>query len=168
MQYCSLQHWTLLPSPIIATNGDCFCFGSASSFFLELFLHFCPVAYWAPTDLKSPSFSVISFCLFILFMGFSRQKYSSGLPFFSPVDQVLSELFTMTHLSWVALGGMAHRRTRDQNVEEPEIKLPISVETQKKQGNSWKKSTTASLTTQKLLTVWITTDCWKFFKRWEY
>ena len=24
MQYCSLQHWTLLPSPIASTNGCCF------------------------------------------------------------------------------------------------------------------------------------------------
>ena len=28
-----------------------FCFGSVSSFFLELLLHWSPVAYWAPTDL---------------------------------------------------------------------------------------------------------------------
>ena len=46
--------------------------------------------------------------LFILFMGFSRQEYWSGLPFPSPVDQVLSELSTMTHPPWVALHGMAH------------------------------------------------------------
>jgi len=31
-----------------------------------------------------------------------------GLPYFSPVDRVLSELSTMTRLSWVALQGMAH------------------------------------------------------------
>ena len=37
------------------------------------------------------------FCLFILSMGFSRQEYQSGL-MFSPVDLVLSELFTMTCL----------------------------------------------------------------------
>ena len=53
--------------------------GSASSFFLELFLRSSPVAYWAPTNLKSSSFHVISFCLFILFMGFSRQEYWRGL-----------------------------------------------------------------------------------------
>ena len=41
-------------------------------------------------------------------MGFSRQEYLSGLPFPSPVDHVLSELFTVTHPSWVALNGMAH------------------------------------------------------------
>ena len=108
MQYCSLQHWTLLPSPVTSTTGCCFHFGSVSSFFLELFLHSSPIAYWAPTDLGSSSFSVLSFCLFILFMGLSRQEYCSGLPFPSPVDHVLSELSTMTHPSWVALHGMAH------------------------------------------------------------
>ena len=57
MQYCSLQHWTLL----ISTTGCCFCFGSISSFFLELFLHWSPVAYWALTDLRSSFFNVLSF-----------------------------------------------------------------------------------------------------------
>ena len=92
MQYCSLQHWTLLPSPVTSTTGHCFRFGSVSSFFLEIFLHSSPVAYWAPTNLRSSSFSVISFCLFILFMEFSRQDYWSGLPFLFPVDYVLSLL----------------------------------------------------------------------------
>ena len=77
-------------------------------FILELFLHWSPVAYWAPTDLGSSSFSVLSFCLVMLFMGFSRQEYWSGLPFPSLVDHVLSELSTMTLPSWVALHGMAH------------------------------------------------------------
>ena len=36
------------------------------------------------------------------------QEYRSGLPFPSPGDHVLSELFAMTHLSWVALHDMAH------------------------------------------------------------
>ena len=31
-----------------------------------------------------------------------------------------------------------------------------------------KKSTSVSLTTLKLLTVWITKNCGKFLKRWEY
>ena len=34
---------------------------------------------------------------------------------------------------------------------------------------SWQQtSTSASLTLPKPLTVWITTNCGKFFKRWEY
>ena len=78
MQYCSLKPQTLLPSPVPATTGYCFCFGSIPSFFLELFLYWSPVAYWAPTDLGSSSFSIPSFCLLILFMGFSRQEYWGG------------------------------------------------------------------------------------------
>ena len=85
MQYCSLLHQTLLPSPATSTSGCCFPFGSVSSFFLELFLHWSPVVYWAPTNLGSLSFSVLSSCLFIQFIGFSRQEYCSGLPFPSPV-----------------------------------------------------------------------------------
>ena len=108
MQYSSLQHWTLLPSLVISTAGFCFFFGSVSSWFLELFLHWSPVAYWAPTDLRSSSFGVLSFGLFILFMGFSGQEYCSGLPFPSPVDHILSKLSTMTRPSWVAPHGVAH------------------------------------------------------------
>ena len=89
MQYCSLQHRTLLLSPVTSTIRCCFWFGSIPSFFLELFLHWSPVAYWAPTHLGSFSFSILSFCLLILFMGFSRQEYWSGLPFPSAVDHIL-------------------------------------------------------------------------------
>ena len=111
MQYCSLQHQTLLPSPVTSTAGHCFRFGSTSSCFLELFLHSSPVEYWAYTDLGSSPFSVLSFCLFILFIGFSRQKYWSGLPLPSPVDHLLSELSTMTCPTWVALHSMARSFT---------------------------------------------------------
>ena len=107
MQYCSLQHRNLLPLLVPSTTGWCFCFGSIPSFFLELFLHWSPVANWAPSVLGSFSFSIVSFCLFILFMGFSRQEYWSGLPFPSPVDHILSDLSIMTHLSCVAPRGMA-------------------------------------------------------------
>ena len=107
-QCCSLQHQILLLSPVPSTTGCCFCFGSIFSFFLELFLHCSPVAYWTLTDLQSSSFSVLSFCLFIRFMGFSKQEYWSGFLFPSPVDYILSEPSTMTHPSWVALHGLAH------------------------------------------------------------
>ena len=111
MQYCSLQHQSWLLSPVTSTTGCCFCFGSLCSFFLELFLHWSSVAHWAPADTGSSSFSVLSFCIFILLMGFSRQEYWSGLPFPSPVDHVLSKLSTMTRPFKVALHGMAHSFT---------------------------------------------------------
>ena len=44
-----------------------------------------------------------------------------------------------------------------EKAEEPEIKLPTSTESQKKQENSRKTSTSALLTIPKPLTVWITT-----------
>ena len=52
--------------------------------------------------------------------------------------------------------------------EAPEIKLPTSVGSSKKQESSRKASTSDLLIMPKPLTIWITTNCGKFFKRWEY
>ena len=52
--------------------------------------------------------------------------------------------------------------------EEPEIKLPISAGSSEKQESSRKTSISALLTMPKPSTVWITINCGKFFKRWEY
>ena len=49
-----------------------------------------------------------------------------------------------------------------------EIKLPTFVGSERTQGNSGKTSTSALLTMLKPLTVWITTNCGKFLKRWKY
>ena len=45
-----------------------------------------------------------------------------------------------------------------EKAQEPEIKLPTSVGSSKKQESSRKTSTSALLTMPKLLTVWITTN----------
>ena len=55
-----------------------------------------------------------------------------------------------------------------EKAEESEIKLPTSVGSLKKQESSRKTSTFALWTIPKPLTVWITTDCRKFLKKWEY
>ena len=55
-----------------------------------------------------------------------------------------------------------------EKAEEPEIKLPTSVGSLKRQESSRKTSISALLTMPKPLTLWITTNCGKFFKRWEY
>ena len=55
-----------------------------------------------------------------------------------------------------------------ENEEEPEIKLPTSIGSLKKQESSRKMSTFVLLTMPKPLTVWITINCGKFLKRWEY
>ena len=55
-----------------------------------------------------------------------------------------------------------------EKAEEPEIKLPTSAGSWKKQENSRKTSVSASLTKLTPWTVWLTTNCGKFLKRWEY
>ena len=52
--------------------------------------------------------------------------------------------------------------------DEPGIKLAISAGSLKKQESSRKTSSSALLTMPKPLTVWITINCGKFWKRWEY
>ena len=54
------------------------------------------------------------------------------------------------------------------DLEKAEDKLLTSVGSSKKQKNSRKTSTSALLTMLKPLTVWITTNYGKFWKRWEY
>ena len=49
-----------------------------------------------------------------------------------------------------------------EKAEEPDIKLPISARSLKKQESSRKTSSSASLTVPKPLTVWITINCKKF------
>ena len=49
-----------------------------------------------------------------------------------------------------------------------EIKLPTPTGSSEKLESSRKTSISALLTMLKLLTMWITTNCGKFWKRWEY
>ena len=190
-QYCSLQHQTLLLSPVTSTAGYCFCFGFIPSLFLKLFCHWSPVAYWAPTDLESFSFSILSFCLFILFVGFSRQEYWSGLPFPSPVGHILSDLSTMTHQSWIAsrvwlsfielmLKILQARLQQYVNREIPDVQAGCrkgrgtrdqiaNIRWIMEKAREFQKNIYfCFLTMPKPLTVCITINRGKFFKRWEY
>ena len=51
-----------------------------------------------------------------------------------------------------------------EKAERPEIKLPTSAGSSKKQESSRKTSTSTLLTTPKPLTAWITTNCGKFLE----
>ena len=55
-----------------------------------------------------------------------------------------------------------------EKAEEPEIKLPTSIGSSEKQEFQKKTSTTVLQTMPKPFTVWITINCGKLFKRWEY
>ena len=106
MQYCSLQHWTLLLSPVTSTIGYCFCFGLIPSFFLELFLHRSPVAYLTHSDLGSSSFSNLSFCFFILFMGSTRTLYTKAKP--SPLSWALLHRISLCYLHYQDTSNLRH------------------------------------------------------------
>ena len=88
IQYCSLQHQTLLLSLVTSTTGCWFSFGFILSFFLELFSPLISSSILGTYQPGQFIFQCPSFCLFMLFMGFSRQEYWSGLPFPSPVDHI--------------------------------------------------------------------------------
>ena len=111
------------PQQTHAHLGIVSAFTQSHSFLLDLFLYSSPVAYWAPINLGSSTLSVISFCLFILFMDFSRQECWGGLPIPSPVDHVLSEFSTMTRPSWVTLHSMPHSFTELDKAVVSVIKL---------------------------------------------
>ena len=55
-----------------------------------------------------------------------------------------------------------------EKAEEAEIKLPTSTGSSEKQESSGKTSIPALLTMPTPLTVQITINCGKFWKRWEY
>ena len=107
MQYCSLQHWTLLHHQSHPQLGVVFSLASSLHSFLS---YFSTDLWWHIGHLPTwgVHLSVSYLCLFILFMGFSRRESWCGLPFPSPVDHVLSELSTLTRTSWVALHCMSH------------------------------------------------------------
>ena len=55
-----------------------------------------------------------------------------------------------------------------KKAEEPETKLPTSVGSLKKARESQKNIYYCFIDFPKAWTVWITTNCGKFFKRWDY
>ena len=105
MQYCSLQHQTLLLLPVTSTTGYSFCFGSIPSFFLELFLHWSPVAYWAPTDLGVPL--SVSYHFAFSYCSWGSQGKNTEVVCHSLLQSTtFCQNFPPTRLSWV-LHGMA-------------------------------------------------------------
>ena len=77
--------------------------------------------------------------------------------------QILQARFQQ-YVKWELLDVQARFRKGEGSRNQ----ILASIGSQKMQGNSRKTSTSVSLTMLKPLTVWITANCGKFFKRWEY
>ena len=103
MKYCSLQHQTLLPSPVTSTAGCWFCFGSRCLFILSGVIS--PLLFSSILGTYEPGkfiFQCPIFCLFILFMAFSRQEYWSGLLLPSPFPIVVfSKIYVLRILNFL-------------------------------------------------------------------
>ena len=80
-------------------------------------------------------------------------------------SKVMIKIF-QARLQWYMNRELPDVQARFRKDREPETKLPTSLGSSKKQESS--RKTSALLTMLKPLTVWIRTNCGKFFKRWEY
>ena len=114
MQYCSSQHQTLLPITSTSTTGYCFCFESVSAFFLELFVHWSPGAYWAPTHLGSSSFSVLSFCLSYCSWGSQGKNAEVVYHCLLQWTTFLSELPPWPYTAWLTVKAVSFHNESSQ------------------------------------------------------
>ena len=74
----------------------------------------------------------------------------------------------VSHTSKVMLKILQTRLQQYLNREIPDVRAGFGFGSSKKQESSRETSTSALLTMPKPLTVWITTNCEKLFKRWEH
>ena len=97
------------PSPLVMVPNV--YLSSSSSLCCCSAAHSC-LTLCDPMDCSTPGLPAIlqchNFLSFYTFIRFSQKVYQGGLPFPPPVDHVLSELSSMTWLSWVALHSMSH------------------------------------------------------------
>ena len=114
VKYCSLQHQTLFWPPNTSTTEHHFCFGQATSFFLDLFviaLHSSPVAYWTPSNLRGSFFQCHIYLPFHTGHGVLTARILKWFAISFSSGHVLSELSTMIHPSWIALHSKAYSIT---------------------------------------------------------
>ena len=105
-------------------------------------------------------------------MGFSKQEYWSAQTTaqLHKSHMLTKECSKFSKLSFNRMWGKDFQMFKlvlekaGEQAGEPEIKLPTSIGSYKKQENSRKSSIFVSLTTLKPLTLWITTNCGKILK----
>ena len=100
----------------------------------------------------------------------SAKEYSNyrTIALISQASKVMLKILQVRLQQYVNRENLQMFKLDLEKPEEPEIKLPTSARSMKKQESSRKTSISALLTMPKPLTVWITINCGQFFKRWEY
>ena len=104
-QYCSLQLQTLLPPPETSITGCCFCFGSASSYLLELFLCFPP-----PLGIYQPGEFIFQCRIFLPFHSVDASKVTLK------ILQARLQQYMNQELPDIQAGFRNSRGTKDQIV----------------------------------------------------
>ena len=117
----TLSALTFQSPPDTSTTEHRFCFGSVSSFFLELLVIAlcsscsCPVSCWTHSDLgRGCGGALMGYHIFLplhTVHGVLMARILGGVSISSSSGSILSEPFTMSCLSWVAPGGMTHSFT---------------------------------------------------------
>ena len=105
MQYCFLQHQTLLPSPVTSTTGCCFCFDFILSGVISPLISSSMGCTYQTGEFI---FQCPTFLPFHTVQGVLKARILKWFSIPSPVDHILSELSTTTRPSWVALHGMVY------------------------------------------------------------
>ena len=112
MQYCCLEHQTLLSPPYTSTTDHHFFFGAATSFFVELLiivLHSSPVA--SILDTFQPVgliFQCHVFSPFYTVHGVLMVRILEWFAISSSTGPRFVRILHYCHLSWVALHNIAH------------------------------------------------------------
>ena len=123
----------------------------------------CPLSWWYHPTISS-SVAPFSSCLqsFPASGSFQMsQLYASG-------GQRIGASIQHQSFQWIFMTNFQMFKLVLKKAEEPEMKLPTPTGSSKKQESSRKTSISDLLTMPKPLTLWITINCGKFWKRWEY
>ena len=148
-QYCCLEHQTLLSPPDTSTSDHRFCFGQATSFFLELLiiiLHSSPVASILDTfQLVGLIFQCHIFLPFHTIHGVLMARILDWFAISSSTGPPFVRILHYCHLSWVALHNIAHsffefcKPLRHNNAVIP-LQMSLKV-TRNKQINKYNECT---------------------------
>ena len=107
MQYYSLQHWTLLPSPVTSTTGCCFALAPSLHSFQSYFSTDLQeqLGTYRPVDFI---FQCPIFLPFLVVHGVLKARILKWFAICFSSDHILSKLSSLTCPSWMVSQGMDH------------------------------------------------------------
>ena len=135
----------------------------------EVYKHLVVTHVFWSTNCLFTSLPIFLFCFYLIDVQEidTYSKYQSSVNYSHLLLDLLASTISIFQFLFEDLYLLLFKLVFEK-AEEPEIKLPTSTESSKKQKSTRKTSISALLTMPKPLTVWITINCGKFWKRWEY